>query len=757
MRWGIVAFFLGTWCSLSNAIIPSLAVLIGCSVLTMAMLYVAKTRLIGFFLFGLLAPFWSLYSLNQQSLDPQLESRIVSLQGTVASIPKVNQRSQSFEFLVDELAVDNQVWRSPKRIRLTWYQTDITLMPGQVWSLQAKLKRPYGLFNEGGFDYESWLFRHGIRAVGYVYKHAQLEGVQGQLINRIRYTIAKDIDHYLPAQWSAIVRALSLGDRSKLSPEQRDLIRDTGISHLFAISALHLGMIAGFVYLVVFHSCRMVIPLTSYMPAQYYAAVLSFVGALTYAALAGFSLPTQRALIMIALVLLKLHLGYRLSFLNTILIAAGVIILWDPLALLAADFWLSFFAVLMILYVTEYRHHPSSWFNYFLYIQLVMSIAMLPLVAFWFHQVPIYAIMTNLIAVPFVVFILLPAVLLTVTCMYVLPDVASFMFNIIIWLLQWFWMLLQNIATLPFATVPIYGASWFNVLLALLGVLILFQPRGLKYRYLAIFLFLPMLYPAKNQLDHQEFSITLLDVGQALSVLVQTDQHVLLYDSGARFSDRFNASDAVIIPVLKRSAISQLDKVIISHGDNDHIGGMTALAQAITIQEILTSVPQRLQKHHAKPCQAGQSWQWDGVQFDIIHPPSDYAPTGNNASCVLHIYSSYGSVLLTGDIEKKAEQLIIKQLPQLSANIMVVPHHGSRTSSTPLWVKQVKPELALFPVGYKNRYGFPHAEVLERYQHYGAKTLISYKTGALTVHIKKTGISHHAYRHENRRFWHTHE
>jgi competence protein ComEC len=271
-----------------------------------------------------------------------------------------------------------------------------------------------------------------------------------------------------------------------------------------------------------------------------------------------------------------------------------------------------------------------------------------------------------------------------------------------------------------------------------------------------LFWLLPLLtwQPVKPQSNQLWF--TLLDVGQGLSAVIQTAHHVLVYDTGARFSPTFNAGSSVLVPYLQRQGIKQVDKLVISHADNDHSGGASALLKAMPVKQIQTSALELFTHYHAQPCNIGQNWQWDGVTFTFLYPPSAHSEKTNDSSCVLAVQTGNQRILLTGDIEKGSERYLLELMPaQLTANILVVPHHGSRTSSTTAFVKAVHPEYALFAVGYHNRYRLPNVTIVERYRTMEAKNVDSIDCGAMQFKLdgKSPIAAPKCYRQQHRHYW----
>jgi competence protein ComEC len=756
---GTLAFAAGIYCLLQFSTIPNLWVFLVLPILFFLSRYSSKFRLILLFCLGFC---WALLRIGSDvshSLSPELESRVVQLTGIVSSLPVIHKRHVQFLFDVNEITDHkNQHYALPGTIRLNWYKTAAIPEPGELWQLSAKLKRPYSFMNPGGFDYETWMLRQGIKATGYVKKsefNQMLKVSDGYFMQRLRYTLSQKIKKTLDKPLLGLVLALSLGDRSQLDSNQWRALTHTGTNHLIAISGLHLGLIAGLIYFLTRTLWRRFYFATQLIPAPIIASVVAFAGAFFYAALAGFSLPTQRALIMIGVFLLGLLSSRRLLVSNVICIAVILILLLAPFSILAADFWLSFTAVILILYITRYRISNQSHLSRWIRLQCLLSLALCPFLILWFNQIPLYSILANLIAIPIIGFIVVPLILLAMVLLLPFPRSAEFIYGIVDKISGLHWTYLDFLSQQHNAIIPVANANKGSLIMAIIGIVILLMPKGLPGRWLGLFFLLPLLFPISTKLESGEFKFNLLDVGQGLSAVIQTRHNTLVYDAGARFSERFNIGDAVIKPYLRNKGITRLSMLMISHGDNDHIGGANTVIEQFKIDRILSSVPERLNTSTAEQCRAGQQWIWDGVKFEVLHPSLKDGFTGNNASCVLKVSSPQGTVLLTGDIEQQAEKSLLENArEQIKADILLVPHHGSRTSSSNEFIAAVAPKIALIPTGYRNRFGFPKQDIMQRYEAHGVETLVSYLTGEISMNFSTAGLIIEKFRSKNRRFWH---
>jgi len=368
----------------------------------------------------------------------------------------------------------------------------------------------------------------------------------------------------------------------------------------------------------------------------------------------------------------------------------------------------------------------------------------------FFQQVSLISPLANFIAIPWVSFIIVPLILVSVLVMSFSPWLAVQLLNYATINLNFLFACLQELANLPFATISHAKPSLSALLFAVIAVLLLLTPKGIPGRHLAIILLLPLLFVTQKQLKEGEFRVNLLDVGQGLATVVQTAQHLLVFDTGAKYSENFNMGKVVILPYLQGIGVSKIDRLIISHGDNDHIGGMQALIDNIAIGDIYSSI----NDENMKPCFAGQQWQWDGVKFKFLSPREPRFNSRNNNSCVLKIESTNGSALLTGDIEARAERRLVNDFAgDLKSDVLIAPHHGSKTSSTEVFLQWVNPKWILIPVGYRNRFHFPNAKVLQRYQHQGRKWFSTAKGGALEVFMTQEGQKLIIYRETFGKYW----
>jgi len=696
-----------------------------------------------------------------------LEGHDLTLDGIVASIPMESERKTGF--LLDVLEIEPPVqvsnenkWGRGQRIRLNWYREAPQLLPGERWCLTVRLKRPRG-FRNPGFDYEKWLFQQGIRATGYVRSGSEnrkiAEGDQLSL-TRVRYGLARVIEEKLAGSPHAgIVKALAIGIRDDITEQQWTILRKTGTAHLMAISGLHIGLITT----LIFFGVRRTLParLALVAPAQRIAALVAIGGAFGYAALAGFSLPTQRALVMVCVVMAGMFWRRHLSTWFSLAFALLVILLLEPFAVLSIGFWLSFAAVAIILFgITGHLSARNRWWRWGR-VQILVAIGLLPLTLLFFGQHPLISPVANLVAIPWVGFVVMPFVLMGTCLIGLFPDFGGFLLGVGNDAIATIWPLMEKLASLDFVYQKTFAPPLWSVVAGGVGIVLLLLPRGVPGRWLGIVWLLPLFLVPVPRPYMGEVWFDLLDVGQGLAVVLRTREHVLVYDVGPLYSANFDAGKAVVVPFLRNQGVRLVDRVLVSHQDKDHIGGLKSLLREFPVATLMTNGlftkgSVSLDPPHIVPCRDGIQWHWDGVDFRVLHPPQAGKVSDNNESCVLKISNTGGAILLTGDIEHAAERRLLRDhADKLHADVLVVPHHGSRSSSSEAFIEAVKPRYALFSVGYRNRFGLPAKAVVTRYERNGAYLLFSDQSGAIGFRLTpEEGIEGPtSYREEARHFW----
>jgi len=828
MRLSILAFALGVFCLQWQAVLPPeplwlLSGAVACLALTQKK---GRTKVINaaFLALTLAAAFvagfgwaaWRAETRLQRALPVEQEVRDLIATGVVAAMPQPIDGGTRFIFaperLEDEQGNALPEAEMPARIALSWYnamrdgvfQPPPPLAAGERWRLTVRLKRPHGSANPNGFDYEAWLLERGIRATGFVRAQgvameagpegaAATAGVAqrldsfvltsihtpGYVIERLRAAVRARFDAALPdGRYAGILTALAVGDQNAIPAEQWEIFARTGITHLVAISGLHVTMIAvlagGLVSRLWRRQERMVLAL----PARRAAVLAGWLAAFFYTLLAGFAVPAQRTLYMLSIAACALWLGHTGKASRTLCLALLIVLLIDPWAVLAPGFWLSFGAVAALFYVSVARlgirraaetveegtkiarlrravlRSVSEWGL----TQWAATLGTLPLLLVFFHQFSLVSPLANAVAIPVISFVITPLALVAA----VLPDpLSSALLTLDHILLSWLMWLIEALARWPVwhqAAPP-----WWTVPPAILGLACLLLPRGVPGRFAGVVLLLPVLSTPAPRPPAGTAWLTVLDVGQGLAVAVRTAEHTLLYDAGPRYGLETDAGSRVVVPWLYAEGIGRIDRLIVTHADTDHSGGVASVLAAMPVGEIVSSLDEAI----GERCRAGQQWEWDGVRFSILHPehyPGEnifpeasgkktrqIADKPNHRSCVLRVENKTGSVLLTSDIEKRDEAALLKNhSAALPADILLAPHHGSRTSSTPAFIAAVGARDVIFPVGYRNPYRHPHPLVVARYE--GARMWRSDADGAISV-VLGDEIEITAWRRQSPRYW----
>ena len=712
------------------------------------------------------------------ALPSTWEGRDIEVIGVVATLPQRNERGQRFEFDIEQVLTAGAV--VPRHISISRYHTRFAAADGKVgieerrqglevhagerWRFTVRLKRPHGNLNPHGFDLEAWLLERDIRATGYVrdddgnrllqsmvpHPAYAAEAVRERI--RTRMTAALEGREY-----AGILQALAIGDEAAIGQAQWEVFRRTGTSHLMSISGLHITMLAGLVFVLIYHLWRRSQRLTLRLPARKAATAASLATALLYAVVAGFSVPTQRTLYMLAVFAAALWFGRNLAVTRVLSYALVLVALLDPWAVLAPGFWLSFGAVAVIAFAAGGRLQSPHWLHTAANTQWAISLGLVPLLLVLFQQVSLVSPLANALAIPLVSFVVVPLTLLGVA----LP------FDGLLHLSHW-WMSvcmqsLQWLALLPASTWQQQAPPAWTLPLAVIGMLWLLLPRGFPLRWLGLAGLLPMLLLQPQLPVPGAMEVAVLDVGQGLAVVVRTAQHALLYDTGPRYSAQSDSGSRIVLPYLRAAGITQLDGLVVSHNDSDHSGGLHSILTQMPVGWLLSSLPATstalgLVTH--RRCHAGQSWRWDDVRFEMLSPSLDsYAQDDvkdNNRSCVLRVTSRYGSVLLPGDIERKEESLLLEIAgDELAADVLLAPHHGSGTSSSPAFLAAIHPALTVFTVGYRNRFGHPKPAVVKRYVAVGSDLYRSDTDGAVLLRFSQAeGVTATRWRSQARRYWH---
>ncbi len=757
MRTSISAFIAGV---IGVQVLPSLptsgwlALLCGGCLLAQA----SRRRVLAAALFGVC---WALWR-GQLGLDDRLplafDGAVLHVSGQITGLPTVSPAGSHFDIKVHTLSVGVRRVVGPRRLSLSLYGNSLTPTAGAVCELYVRARVPWGTRNPGSFDYEGWLFASGIDGLGQVIAHPanQCQAAHTNWnLDAARASIAAAIGQAVSnTEEAGILRALAVGERAQMTSRQWQVLRDTGTTHMVSISGLHVSMVALFVYWLTRRIVGLVPPLARHLPAPHAALLLGYLAALLYALLAGFTVPTQRSVLMLACLFARRWSGHALMDTDGLLLALACVLLADPLAVLTASCWLTFGAMGVLVVVTMVLRR-SGPLERWLGVHLWLALALAPLLALVIPSVSWTSPIANALAVPVVTFGVVPLVLLGIVLHPAGPALATASWHLAAWLWRWVWMGLEWLAEHGPAVMLTQSPGAAVAALVSVGLLLWLLPLGRQRGWFALLLVASLaLVPARRPAVGRVI-VNVLDVGQGLAVVVQTHAHVLVFDTGPRTFTGRDAGADIVLPFLRTIGASRIDHLIVSHADSDHAGGLPAVLQALPVG-VLTLSPPHLWPVAVDRCRAGQRWVWDGVVFTLLHPDSTGATAlgENNASCVLQVATGAQRVLLTGDIEAPAERRLLQQPTALAAAVLVVPHHGSKTSSTAAFVAAVRPNFAVFSVGHLNRFGMPSPQVLARYIAVGAEILDTRRDGALRIEVASEGIEVTRWRQVARRYWH---
>ncbi|CAK7066471.1 DNA internalization-related competence protein ComEC/Rec2 [Saezia sanguinis] len=747
------------------------------------------------------------------AMPPGLERQDILVEGVVDTLPQLQSGRWRFTLEVKTAELNGEPVQLPAKLQLSWYFSTSAAngtndaMPdihvGQHWRFEVRLRAPHGSMNPHGFDYELWLWGQGIGAVGYVRtaKNAAtpqlLADAQGSLVEHWREQVRGKIMHTVPdARQAGLLAALTLGDQRAISRDDWQIFRTTGVAHLVSISGLHITMMAWLAMCLINWLWRRSVRLMLWLPAHTAAAVGGLLCAVLYALFAGWGIPAQRTVLMLATVVLLRVVGIRWPWYTVWCFAAAVVVAADPWALLQAGFWLSFIAVGVLLVQAtdgidgqkqlERKKQNSSlaqlalqpWWQrlwksiwrscwQLLVVQWRISIALAPLTLLLFQQVSVVGLVANLFAIPWVTFVMVPLSLLGMVwhpLWLFAAWAADVLLAVLQWLSGWTWAVWSS-------AVP----PWPVGVAAVLGAVVLVLPTWRwRYRLLGLLMLIPVLVWQPTRVARGEFEVIALDVGQGSAVLVRTATHDLLYDTGPKYTEDSDAGSLMVVPALHALGV-HLDRVVVSHVDADHAGGLYSVLAAYPQADLLASAPsgdviwQSTAADHIS-CVAGLSWQWDDVQFTVLHPTvqmesqgNSRALSGNAQSCVLRVAATNAAgkevaALLTGDIEAKQEGDLVARSEDCSARIhptdpigasaadsaeqqcgtslhadwLLAPHHGSKTSSSEAFLDAVNPHWVVVQSGYLNRFGHPDEDVLKRYSQHEIQLVNTVNCGAAT-------------------------
>ncbi len=714
-------------------------------------------RVIGCFLAGFLwvslAMHWQLH----QRLPEQMNNKRLVLTGEVINIPQTTPGSTKFLFAPSSFS--EPVVHLPPKIKLNWRNAPELLRPGQRWRLQVKLKQPYGYQNPGGFDYQRWLFSKGIQATGYVIERYPntLLAESSLDLDGWRLAINRHIQqHCSDCRQSGLIQALATGYRGNIDRLTRRLLQQTGTAHLIAVSGLHIGIIAAVFYMIGLWLWRHIACLQRWAQSDV-AIVSSWLGGLLYSLLSGFELPAQRAMMMLTVLLMTRLLRLPLNLLHTTVAAVLLVIVFSPLAVLSTSFWLTLNALMIIVFASLLLHHGQSWLKQLVIVQSLFALLYIPISLLVFNQWHPASFLANLIAVPWVSLLIVPANFLLLLLFWLPDSWLHWLYFLLDGLLDGLVRMLMWLSSHGFGAINMPAPSAWWLLLLVIGALLALQPGRFVSRFLLL-MGLPLVifwHPRQPPL----LSMAVLDVGQGTSIVLATANHTMVYDFGPGNRRSYSLGEWVVRPFLQQAGIRQLDGIILSHSDQDHIGGMYALQKDFADTLVLSGMKKDIRQKlpllsNVHDCHHAPSWRWDGVLFEFLQTRHEATDSDNDRSCVLMVTAGAQRLLLTGDIEQLQEQRLIDRYSgQLQADILIAPHHGSMTSSSVDFIAAVAARQVIFTSGFLNRWRFPRAQVIDRYRNSGAQIHNTAHSGAIMVSCNQTECRVERYRRRHARIW----
>ena len=732
-----LAFLLGACCIHCLARLPDWHGAIGLLVAAAALTLVGRFKLVAGLLAGLIGGLaWTWLSAAGRvagDLPPALEGQDLLVRGYVASFAAQAATGDS-QFLLDVAEPRRGV--SP-RIRLVWYGAARAPGAGELWQLVVRLKRRNGFANPGGADHEAQLFRDGIGATGYVRddaRNVQLAPPSVRYaVTRARGWISARVQEAVhDPRALGVLQGLAVGDTQAMTTEQWRVFAATGTTHLMAISGLHISMVAALAAWLGGAIVRLRSAQARGWSAMHGQVIAGATAALLYSSLAGLSVPTQRTMLMLVIYFGSRWYRRQLAVSHALGLSLVGVLLIDPFAPLAPGAWLSFGAVAIILLAVAGRVRRDGPIAAFARVQLAVTIGLVPLLLTAFGSVSLISPVANVIAIPLFTLVLVPTVLLGACAASLWLPAGDWILTLPAHVLQWTWPLLQWLAKCPLAVWHFPQPPVGALVAMVIGVVLLVAPGIWPTRLAGVVLCLPLVLQRVPGPAVGNFEVAMLDVGQGLAVVVRTHAHVLVYDAGPAFPSGRDAGELAVLPYLYRYGVRHVDALVISHGDLDHRGGANSILASVPVAHVLAGPSVGPLARPRERCRRGQRWLWDGVQFEMLHPAPSARASDNDSSCVLRIHSAAGAVLLAGDVEAGAEsEIVASGLPRTT--VVVVPHHGSRTSSTASFVAAARPALALISAGYRNRWGLPRREVAERWSAAGARVLTTADSGAIQI------------------------
>lgn len=780
--------------------------------------------------FGMNLVFWQGY------LSPTISSfwynKPIIIEAKLTNIPTVVKAKGFYKIAFEadlrkvsfvkksEHPVNDRVWsyRQPK-IKINWYLSfedfeKIKIQPttGEVWQFYAKLKANHAAMNPGGRDYESWLFQNHIDAKatvsGLITKANKTTGLENskaiKLIDKTlfdlsvwRFNISVLLQKILiDSPYQPIYNALLIGDKSKISDDDWKLFQQTGTIHLMAISGLHMGIMA----IIGFWVFKLFWWLGLYRLQLINLPTLTAIGAVLFATayliVSGGAIPTQRAWIMVMTILVFLWIRRSFQPWSALAMAALLVIVWDSRAVLSTGFWLSFSAVAIIFMSLQLFKEKPKW-QQLMAMQFMLSAGLAPLILWNFYEVPLYSLLANLIAVPFMTFIGLPALFIGVFLGSFSVSLGQSFIKLVDWFWAQLWKYLDWVTTLPNIEVIAleHSISWLIIsVFSFILIYIIFQKLSIRFglsvwllpalllAYFLALVFYPYdLHRPSNEMENNQAWLTVLDVGQGQAIVIETANHVMVYDAGAKWGETTDAAKTVVLPYLKSQGWQQINMLMISHSDLDHAGGTQSILENLKVVKRLSGQPKKVNQQLAEKakdsmslnagfvsCHSNQTWWFDNVYFEVLSPfsESENTPlkTDNDLSCALKISNNQHSVLITGDLSQKGEKFLLEkyqtQPQKLQADLLVAGHHGSKSSTSKVWLEAVNPNKVVFSAGYLNRYKFPNIEVIKRIENLNQQQPIKWWntacSGGVSFELNNLGVDLRYETRKNQRKWYHH-
>ncbi len=729
-------------------------------VASLAMLVYRRTRCPGFVVLGLTLFMQAGQGIVDARLDKQYAGDSLLTRVRIVDFPKMT--GSSVVMLVEPL--DDH--RLPPRSRVSWFEPPLLPSIGDVWQFELRLKRPRGYSNPGVFDIEAWMFRQRIHATGYVVSGKRNRRLQADTESTIdafrRRFVARAALATESPEVSAVLAAVAVGARHQISRTQWDNYALSGTSHLMAISGLHVGLAAT----VAFFLARALIGVLRIGGnAQIGSIVVGVLLAAAYAAVSGFGVPAQRALLMLLVAACALVRRRQIDPLAAVAVAASSVFVLDPVATMTPGFNLSFSAVVLLLWFARCRKSKAEDRSFvcrakktarqLFVMQVFLLFGLMPFTVFIFNRVPFLATPMNLVAVPLFSIVTVPFTLAGLVIGEIYGQAGQVALRIAAMSVGWLEVLIERVVRLPFADLSVAGIHGYAILTVLLPIVWVVLPKGWPGRPVALLAVIALILHAPEPPGKGCVDAHVLDVGQGLAIVLQTRRSTLIFDTGASFRGGGSVAEQVVVPFLKSKGIRRVDGLIVSHADIDHSGGVRPIHEFAEVGAMLVGESLREKDLPSSACAAGQSWTIDDVDFRILHPHPATRHEGNNSSCVLLIETGQHGLLLTGDIEVDAERELIETNGLTTVDVMLVPHHGSLTSSSVPFVDAVSPLIAIVSAGYGNRWGFPKERVTLRWQAVGAEVLNTATSGAVSLRLCAAdglrGVRMDRY--ERRRFW----